>query len=77
MIEEVTYRSFLKKKLEEEIEDKLRQDFERDFKVVISADADILTDAELKPAEKMLIMKTVSTYLLDFDTKSNENNYKK
>jgi|GEM_PF-5759672 len=73
MIDELNYRSFLKKKLEEEIEDKLKQELQKDFKVVISADAEILTDEELKKDEKELIMKTVSTYLIDFDTKLSPN----
>jgi len=69
-IQELEYKAYLKQKLEKEIEDNLQKKFAKNFRISISADADVLTDTELSNDEKIEILKYISAYLLDFDIKS-------
>lgn len=69
-IQDLEYKAYLKQKLEKEIEDNLQKKFSKNFRISISADADVLTDAELNNDEKIEVLKLISTYLLDFDIKS-------
>jgi Zn-finger domain-containing protein len=69
-IQELEYKAYLKQKLEKEIEENLHKKFSKNFRISISADADILTDSELDNDEKIEVLKLISTYLLDFDIKS-------
>jgi len=66
-INDIEYKVFMKQKLEKEIEDLLTKKYSRDFRVSISADADVLTDTELSQKEKSEILKIISAYLLVFD----------
>jgi len=66
-INDIEYKAFMKQKLEKEIEKVLTKKYSRDFRVSISADADILTDTELSQKEKSEILKIISAYLLEFD----------
>jgi len=69
-IKDLEYRIFMKQKLEKEIEAVLEKKFSREFRISISADADVLTDGDVNPQEKNEILKTISAYLLEFDSKN-------
>jgi DNA repair photolyase len=66
-INDIEYKVFMKQKLEKEIENILSKKYSKEFRVSISADADILTDSELSQREKSEILKLISAYLLEFD----------
>lgn len=68
-IYEADYRAYLLKELETEIEKHLKQEFSKSFKVVISADAEVLTDEKVTVEEKAQILRIVSSYLRDFDVR--------
>lgn len=70
IIKDLEYKAYLKQKLEKEIEENLHKKFSKNFRVTISADADVLTESELNNDEKIEVLKLISTYLLDFDIKS-------
>lgn len=69
-IQELEYKAYLKQQLEKEIEENLHKKFSKNFRISISADADVLTDTELNNDEKIEVLKMISAYLLDFDIKS-------
>lgn len=68
MIYDVNYKTYLSQNLEKEIEMRLKSEFHKDFKIAISADTDIITDANLEDSEKKEIIKLVSAYLINFDS---------
>lgn len=68
MIDDINYKLYLNQKLEREIETVLKKQFHKDFRISISADADILTEEKLDDYEKKEILRFVSAYLLDFDS---------
>ncbi len=70
-IDELDYKVYLIKELEKEIESRLSNQFSKEFRVVISADAEILTDSKVSLDEQKEILRIVSAYLKDFDTKQN------
>jgi len=68
-IYELDYKAHMLKELEKEIEEHLKQEFSKAFRVVISADAEVLTDESVTTREKAEILRIVSSYLRDFDIK--------
>ena len=66
-INDIEYKAFMKQKMEKEIENILTEKYSKDFRVSISADADVLTNSELSQKEKSEILKIISEYLLEFD----------
>ena len=58
----------MKEQLERELEEVLYKKFSKEFRISISADADILTSEDLKNEEKQEVLKIISAYLIAFDS---------
>jgi hypothetical protein len=65
---DLEYKLLMKEQLERELEQILYKKFLKDFRISISADADILTSSELKHEEKQEVLRIISAYLIAFDS---------
>lgn len=65
---DLEYKLLMKEQLERELETILYKRFAKEFRISISADADILTSGELKHEEKQEVLKIISAYLIAFDS---------
>lgn len=65
---DLEYKLLMKEQLERELETILYKRFAKEFRISISADADILTSSELKHEEKQEVLKIISAYLIAFDS---------